>query len=181
MDITLRGKTYRAEYLTDTNFLVLGTLYTDENGRSLVPDKTDFDSLSDDMKKSLMMPVIKKLTDPLYKASLADSLSAIFPSLPKDLVSFELKSYKLNLEIKEILSIAISIGNELQARQENVDKIQVSAAEDIEAKQQRIRFINSQISALSLVDDFQGKAQRVAQLTAELELLTQNLNSYLAN
>lgn len=117
MKITIRGKEYIAENLTDLNYLPLGSLFIDKAGNSLVKDQVDFDSLSPQTKFKLIEPLYTRLSKPSELEPLARSLSAIFPSLPRELVSYNRDGFTLNLELAELLSLAVAVGNELQARQ----------------------------------------------------------------
>ncbi|MBN3949368.1 MAG: hypothetical protein HWQ38_24060 [Nostoc sp. NMS7] len=114
MEITLRNKTYIAEHLTDTNYLALGDLFLGDHGQFYLDGVDDYESLSNAVKNKLTQPLRKKLSNPEEKAAIAHSLSAIFPSLPRELVRYNgINDFAMNLTLHELLSSAITIGNAL--------------------------------------------------------------------
>lgn len=119
MDISLRGHTYKAEHLTDINYLPLGNLFIEEDGTFTLENTTNYESLSPQQKTKLTQPVMKKLCNPEVKAAIAQTISAIFPRIPKDLVNYEgMGQFSLNITLKELLAIAIQCGTELQSSAE---------------------------------------------------------------
>lgn len=115
MEITIREKIYTAINLTDLNFLPLGNLFLESDGSFTIAEVKDYQSLSSQQQARLTQPMMRKLCDPDVKASAAHAISAIFPDLPKELVSYRGKGdFTLNLGLREILNIAVSCGNELQ-------------------------------------------------------------------
>lgn len=137
MKITLRGQEYDAEYLTDLNYLAIANLFVEENGRFVLEKVQDFKELSQPEQIKLTRPLMTRLTDPDIKAQVAQSLSAIAPSLPQDLVSYGGKgNFRLNLELKELLEIAIALGNELNPVQKTKDNEIAKLQEQIKQLQQ---------------------------------------------
>lgn len=136
MEITLRKKQYKAEHLTDLNYLPIGSLYIDSDGRFALSEIDDYESLSQQQKNKLTLPLMQRLADPDNKASIAQALSAIFPSLPKDLVSYSGKGdFRLNLQLQELLEVAIALGNALTPKSGNEQK----RIFELEAEIQRLK------------------------------------------
>lgn len=114
MKITLRGKAYVAEHLTDLNYLAIGKLFVEDNGTFALEDVDDYESLSKQQQFKLTQPLMQRLTDPDVKASVAESLNSIFPTVPPDLVKYAGKgNFNLNLTLTELLEVAIAVANAL--------------------------------------------------------------------
>jgi len=111
MEITLRDKQYKAEHLTDLNYLALGGLFIDDTGNFALTEVEDYEKLSQADRLRLTKPIMKRLIDPMEKAAIASSLSAIFPSLPRELVYYSNGDFTLNLTIEELLRLAITVAN----------------------------------------------------------------------
>ena len=152
MKITIRGKEYIAENLTDLNYLPLGSLFIDKSGNSLVAGMVDFESLSPQTKFKLIEPLYTRLSKPSELEPLARSLSAIFPSLPCELVSYSRDGFTLNLGLTELLSLAVAVGNELQA-------LQTSAIAD-----------DTHIKSLNPSDDELARAEALARSESVINL-----------
>jgi hypothetical protein len=111
MEITVRNKQYKAEHLTDLNYLALGNLFIDDSGNFSLTNVEDYESLSQADKLRLTKPIMKRLIDPKEKAAIASSLSAIFPSLPRELVSYSSGEFTLNITIEELLRLSLAVAN----------------------------------------------------------------------
>ncbi|MEH1789998.1 MAG: hypothetical protein V7L23_31640 [Nostoc sp.] len=111
MEITLRNKQYKAEHLTDLNYLALGGLFIDDTGNFSLTDVENYESLSQADKLRLTKPIMKRLIDPKEKAAIASSVSAIFPSLPRELVSYSSGEFTLNITIEELLRLSLAVAN----------------------------------------------------------------------
>jgi hypothetical protein len=123
MEINIRDRSYTAEHLTDLNYLPLASLWVEDDGSFALSNVTGFESLTEQQKLKLTQPMMKRLCNPEVKASVAQSLSAVFPQVPADLVSYDKGSFTLNLTLKEVLEIAIACGNELQRLQQPVVEV----------------------------------------------------------
>lgn len=188
MQITLRNKTYQAEHLTDLNALPLMSIGIDDNGQ-IVQD---------------LQTMMGKLTNPETIATLARSLSAIFPSLPRELVSYSRETYNFNLTLNEVLQIVTAVCAELTLV--NRKEAQTSApgqaialapSEIIKGKGlvtggdviaptvtvsptdkwSRLESLRRQISALKSVEDFPGKDLQLDYLQTESDIITRELSS----
>ena len=166
MQITLRGKTYTAEHLTDLNALPLMALGLDNKGNP-VQD---------------LQAMMGALVDPQTIATLARSLSAIFPSLPKELVSYSRDTFTFNLNLNELLQAVTLVCTELQADQPEtaiapvVDVAPVEVTEEVSsAKWERLGNLRQQIVALESLEDFEGKALQLDHLKTEEEIIAQEL------
>ena len=111
MEITLRDKQYKAEHLTDLNYLALGNLFIDDSGNFSLTEVEDYESLSQADKLRLTKPIMKRLIDPKEKGAIASSLSAIFPSLPRELVSYNSGEFTLNITLEELLRLSLAVAN----------------------------------------------------------------------
>lgn len=97
-------------------------MFVEDDGTFVLEDARSFDSLTSQQKMKLTKPLMNRLIDPDIKSGVSQSLSAIFPTLPKQLVSYRGKGdFTLNLELKELLEIAIALGNELNPPQKSKD------------------------------------------------------------
>jgi hypothetical protein len=123
MQITIRDRSYPAEHLTDLNYLPLASLWVEDDGSFALSNVAGFESLTEQQKLRLTQPMMKRLCNPEVKASVAQSLSAVFPQIPADLVSYDKGIFTLNLTLKEVLEIAIACGNELQRLQQPVAEV----------------------------------------------------------
>ena len=149
MEITLRGKTYKAEYLTDLNYLPLGNLFLESDGQFALDDVTDYESLSNQRQFQLTQPMLKRMSDPDVKAAVAQSLSAIFPSFPKELVSYRGKGdFSLNINLPELLKITISCSTELNKKIPEQKKEILQANPEVVAKQDRIKQLEQELFEL---------------------------------
>ena len=117
MEISLRGKKYVAENLTDLNYLPIGNLFLEDDGNFLLANTSDFESLSVKDKYRVTSPILKRLIDPDIKASIAQALVAIFPSLPSNIISYKGKNdFRFNLTLQELLEISIQIANAISVK-----------------------------------------------------------------
>ncbi|MBD2492528.1 hypothetical protein [Aulosira sp. FACHB-615] len=133
MEITLRGKQYKAEHLTDLNYLALGNLFIDEKtGNFALEAVENYDLLSQSDRLRLSGPLMKKLTDPKEKGAIACSLSAIFPSLPKELVSYANGEFTLNITLEELTRITLEVANELSKGKAPVADAEAIAIAELE-------------------------------------------------
>jgi len=106
MEIKIRGKIYKAEHLTSINNTALYHLLIDEEGKYIIDTNLDINSLSPEKQVLATEKLINKLKNPQILSEIAYSISAIFPSIPSDLVSYEVNGkFKMNLEIDELFAI----------------------------------------------------------------------------
>lgn len=85
-----------------------------DDGRLIVENVEDIESLSPAAKNKMVQPMIKRLSDPDQKAAIAHCLSAIFPSLPRELVRYAGKhDFAMNLTLNELLILVTSLGSAL--------------------------------------------------------------------
>jgi hypothetical protein len=149
MEVTLRGKNYTAEYLTDLNYLPLGNLFLENDGQFALDDVTDYESLSNQRQFQLTQPILKRMSNPDIKAAVAQSLSAIFPSFPKDLVSYRGKGeFNLNINLPELLKITISCSNELNKKIPELKEEITQANPEITARKDRIKQLENELFQL---------------------------------
>lgn len=196
MKITLRGKEYQAEHLTDINILPLAFLTVDENHQLIVSDAAEFETLPQATKLKLLEPLMDKLTNVEEKSKFAQSISAIFPSIPTSLVSYSNDTFKFNLTIAELMAIAIACGNELQKQSGTTISADMQPAdtsrpvadgitkpetrgftprtsdEGIKAKLHRILELEAKLDRLEKIDDFPGLQVEKDKLLDEQVQLT---------
>lgn len=137
MEITLRGKTYKAEHLTDLNYLGIANIFVDDSGNFSLEAVDSFEQLSQADRLRITKPLMKRLTDPKEKSAIACSLAAIFPSLPRELVRFDNEGFALNLSLQELLETAIAVGNAL-GKPEEVDTEEVERRSAIARLEQEL-------------------------------------------
>jgi hypothetical protein len=179
MEITLRGKKYQADNLTDINFFPLGMLFVDAEGRSLINDLTDYQSLPQATKLKMMAPLLQKLMCPVALASIARSIAAIFPSIPTELVKYSKESFDFNLSAAELLQVAVACGNELQLQlqQSGLNESQSSLPpqeafldpELLQSQEHKLAELQSKISALSSLPSFEGLDEQISRLKSEYD------------
>lgn len=115
LEISIRGRSYKAERFTDTAYVALGNLVRDKR-RSSFPDLTN-----DAEKQQLAELLLDRISDDDYIKRLSYWLIFIFPSLPDSLVwhndATKRPVYGLALELTEIVQIvsecAIALGEKL--------------------------------------------------------------------
>lgn len=114
LTISLRGENHKAERLTKTNYVALGSLVR-EKGRPM-PNLEN-----ESAKRELAEQMLERFSDPAFLKRLCYSLLAIFPSLENnDLVWFQPEGnmtppWGTSLEPEEILEIITAVANALQA------------------------------------------------------------------
>ncbi|MEH2135434.1 hypothetical protein [Nostoc sp.] len=132
MEIALRDKNYNAEHLTDLNYLALGNLFIDDSGNFSLTEVENYESLSQSDKLRLTKPIMKRLIDPKEKAAIASSLSAIFPSLPRELVSYRGEGdFTLNITLEELLRLSLAVANAVGNKEMNASASATQALEEI--------------------------------------------------
>lgn len=143
MEITLRGKKYQGENVTDINYLALGQLFIDKNGQFTIEGVEDYESLPQSSKLKLVQPLMKKLSDPDEKAAIAHALTSIFPSLPRELVRYNGKGdFAMNLNLTELLQVAIAVGNEL-GKKEGVSQEELAKTANIARLEEELAKLKS--------------------------------------
>lgn len=118
-------------------------MFVGSDGRFTLENISDYASLSDQTKAKLVQPLMQKLSDPDELAGVARAISAIFPSLPKNLVAYSKTDFTMNLTLQELLSCAIAVGNELQS----VNPVNnIEALSQIADLEEQVRALKVQIS-----------------------------------
>lgn len=114
LEVSLRGKSYKAERFTDTAYVALGNLVRDKR-KSSFPDLTN-----ETEKQQLAELLLDKISDDEYVKRLCYWLIFIFPSLPDDLVwhndSTKRPAYGMTLELTEIVQIVSDCAIALAAK-----------------------------------------------------------------
>lgn len=173
MEVTLRGKKYKAENLTDINFFPLGMLFVDSEGRSLVDELTDYESLPQATKLKMLEPLLRKLMNPLELEAIARSISAIFPGIPSELVRYSKDNFNFNLSASELLSISVACGNELQLQSVSGESNESTlshpglTSEQLQVKSLRLAEIDTQLSQLESLPSFEGLDVQINKLKQE--------------
>lgn len=191
--VTLRGREYQAEHLTDINILPILNLFVGSNGRELPYVGLDISKLSQEMKAAISKPIMDKLSKASVLDDLARSLTAIFPTLPPDLVAYSRDSFTFNLEISELRDIALAVGAAINEKNKDTTVTPVSETvtaetltqtstatytqQDIDEKQVRLVDIEQELTILRGLPDFPGRNSRIDNLSEE-EL---SLSAWLGN
>lgn len=150
LTITVRGEQHKAERLTKTNYVALGSLIW-EKGKQM----PDLDQYS--VKKEVAERMMVKFSDPDFIKKLSYSMLAIFPTLANGgLVWFYPTNdtqppFGINMEPEEILQIITEVSNALAPSVKEAIAVQTQSQAERD-RTEKIAQLKSAIASLETED-----------------------------
>ncbi len=119
--------------------MALGNLFIDDSGNFSLSEIDDYESLSQADKLRLTKPIMKRLIDPREKAAIASSLAAIFPSLPRELVSYSSGEFTLNITIEELLRLSLAVAGAVGGEKTKPSQEELARAANIARLEEELK------------------------------------------
>lgn len=110
LSVTLRGQTFTADDATDLEASTLISLF--------FPGADLIDPNNPEQVRQGAIALMQRLSDPIFKAKLAHSLTSLFPALPSEWVNFQLVQkgeesrydFRFKLTMDDLTALATAVG-----------------------------------------------------------------------